>query len=53
MSSSVHANYKTRSILVLGKVFIQRIDGTPIYAEKMYSTNFTTANKIFLLKSAL
>ena len=34
MSSSLHANNKTRSILVLGKDFIQGIDGTTIYAEK-------------------
>ena len=47
MSSSSHANNKTRSILVLGKDFIQGIDGTTIYAKKMYSTNFTVANKIF------
>ena len=49
MSSSAHANNKTRSISVLGKDFIQRIDGTTTYAEKMYSTNFTVANKIFCL----
>ena len=36
MSSSTHANNKTRNILVLGKGFIQGIDGTTIYAEKMY-----------------
>ena len=41
MSTSVHANNKTRRILVLGKDFIQGIDNTTIYAEKMYSTNFT------------
>ena len=34
MSSSVHANNKTRSILVLGKDFIQGLDNTTIYAEK-------------------
>ena len=49
LSSSRHANTKTRSILVLGKDFIQGIDGTTIYAEKMYSTNFTVANKKFCL----
>ena len=49
MSSSTHANNKTRSILVLGKDFIQGIDGTIIYAEKMYSTEFTVANKTFCL----
>ena len=41
MSSSAHANNKTRSILVN--------NNTTTYAEKMYSTNFTEANKkIFL-----
>ena len=49
MSSSVHVNNKTRSILALGKDFTQGIDDTTIYAEKMYSTNFTVANKIFCL----
>ena len=45
MSSSVHANNKTRSILVLGKDFIQEIDGTNIYAEKRNPTNFTVHKK--------
>ena len=49
LSSSIHANNKTRSILVLGKDFIQGIDGTTIYAEKMYSTNFFLDNKKFCL----
>ena len=49
MGSSVHVNNKTRSILVLGKDFIQGIDNTTIYAEKIYSTNFTAANKNFCL----
>ena len=40
---------RTRSILVLGKGFIQGIDGTTIYAEKKYSTNFTADNKTFCL----
>ena len=43
----MHANNKTKSILVLGKDFIQEIDGTTIYAEKMYSTNFTVDNRKF------
>ena len=49
LSCSTHANDKTRSILVLGKDFIQGIDGTTIDAEKMYSTNFTVDNKKFCL----
>ena len=45
----MHVNNETRSILVLGKGFIQGIDGTTIYAEKMHSTNFTVDNKRFCL----
>ena len=41
MSSSVHTNNKTKNILVLGKYFIHRLDNTTIYAEKLYSINFT------------
>ena len=49
LSSFKHANNKTRSILVLGKDFIQGIDNTTIYAEKMYSPNFTVNYKTFCL----
>ena len=49
MSNSTHPNNKTRSILVLDKDFIQGLDGTTIYAEKMFSTNFTEDNKTFCL----
>ena len=49
LSSSVHANNRANNILVLGKDFIQGINGTTIYAEKMYSTNFTVTNKKFCL----
>ena len=49
LSSSTHANKKIRSILVLGKDLIQGIDGTTIYAVKLYSTNFTASNKKFCL----
>ena len=49
MSSFVHANNKVNNILVLGKAFMQGINGTKIYAEKMYSTNFTVNNKTFCL----
>ena len=44
MSSFVHVNNKKRSILVLGKDFIQRIDNITAYAEKMDLTNFTVDN---------
>ena len=50
LSSSVHANNKVNNILILGKDFIQGINATTIYAEKMYSTNFTVDNKRFCLR---
>ena len=49
MSSSVQANNKTKNILVLGKDFVQGLDNTTIYAEKLYSINFTEYNKRFCL----
>ena len=49
MSISVHANNKTKNILVLGKDFIQGLDNTTIYTEKIYSINFTENNKKFCL----
>ena len=49
MSSSVHANNKRRNILVLGKDFTQGLDNTTIYAEKLYSINFTKTNTKFCL----
>ena len=39
----------TKNILVLGKDFIQRLDNTTIYAEKLYSINFTKTNTKFCL----
>ena len=41
MSSSVHANNRTKNILDLGKDFAQGLDNTTNYAEKLYSINFT------------
>ena len=49
MTNSKHANNKTKDVLVLGHGLIQKIDDTTIYAEKMYSPNFTVANKTFCL----
>ena len=49
MSSSVHANNKVNNILVLGKEFIQRINGTTIYAAKMYSINFTKNEQVYII----
>ena len=45
LSSSAHANNKVNNVFVLGKSFIQGLNSTTIYAEKMYSTNFTVDNK--------
>ena len=36
------------NILVLGKDFVQGINGTTIYAEKLYKINFTVKNKKFV-----
>ena len=49
MSSSVHTNNKTKNILVFDKDFVQGLDNATIYAEKMYSINFTENNKKFCL----
>ena len=40
---------KNNNILVLGKDFVQGINGTTIYAEKLYKINFTEKNKKFCL----
>ena len=49
MSNSIHSTNKTQSVLVVGHRLIQKINDTPIYAEKMYSRNFIVDNKIFCL----
>ena len=49
MGSSAHVNNKTINILVLCKDFTQGINNTTIYAEKMYSADFTVAKKFFCL----
>ena len=35
---------KQNNILVLGKDFVQGINGATIYAEKLYKINFTEKN---------
>ena len=49
LSSSSHVNNKKNNILVLGKDFVQGINGTTIYAEKLYKINFTEKIKKFCL----
>ena len=48
-TTSIHKTNQTQSVLVLGHGLIKRINDTTIYAEKMYSSNFTVDNKIFCL----
>ena len=49
ISGSVHASYKTKDFLVLDRGLIQMIKKTTVYAEKMYSPNFSVESKIFVL----
>ena len=51
MSSSVHANNRTESILILGEGFSQGLEDTTLYAEKIYSVTFTATRKKFCLIS--
>ena len=49
MSFSNHANNRANNIYVLGKYFIQGINGTTLYAEKLYNIDFTQPDKRFVL----
>ena len=49
MSNSRYSTNKTQSVLVFGHVLIQKINDATIYAEKMYSPNFTIDQKTFCL----
>ena len=48
-NSLVHANNKANNIYVMGDLFVQDINDTTLYAEKIYSQNFTAVDKHFLL----
>ena len=48
-SSLVHANNKANNIFVMGDLFVQGIKDTTLYAEKVYSQNFTQPSKKFVL----
>ena len=48
MSSSVHANNKTKNILVFGKDFVQGLDNTKIYAEKCIQSIFLKVVRNFV-----
>ena len=45
----LHANNKANNIYVMGDVFVQGINDTTLYAEKLYTQNFTAVNKKFVL----
>ena len=49
MNSFVLASNGKNNILVLGKDFTQGLNNTTIYAEKLYSLNFTKTNTKFCL----
>ena len=48
-NSLVHANNKANNIYIMGNLFVQGINDTTLYAKKIYSPNFTVANKKFAL----
>ena len=48
-SSLVHANNKTNNIYVMGDLFVQGINDTTLYAEKVCNQNFSQASKKFVL----
>ena len=49
MSFSKHATNRANNIYVMGDLFIQGINDTTIYAEKMFYRNFTDPGKKFVL----
>ena len=49
MSGNIHSANKAKNILVLGKDFVQGLDNTTIYAEKLYSINLNKTKTKFCL----
>ena len=49
ISFSTHANNRANNIYKLGKYFIQGVNGTAIYAEKMYKTDPSIQEKMYVL----
>ena len=45
----LHANNKANNIYVMGDLFVQGINDTTLYAEKLYTQNFTAVDKKFVL----
>ena len=48
-NSVTHSNNKANNIYIIGDGFVQGINDTTLYAEKIYSQNFTAVHKRFLL----
>ena len=48
-SSFLHSNNKANNIYVMGKDFVQGINNTTLYANKIYSQNFIQPSKKFVL----
>ena len=48
-NSLTHATNKANNIYIIGDLFVQGINDTTLYAEKVYSQNFTAVNKKFVL----
>ena len=48
-NSLAHENNKANNIYVMGDLLVQGINDTTLYTEKIYSQNFTAANKKFVL----
>ena len=49
MLFNIHVTNKANNIYVLGNFLVQGINGTMIYAERIYKTNFTQTEKRFVL----
>ena len=48
-NSVIHLNKKANNIFIMGDGFVQGINDTTLYAEKLFSQNFTAGNKKFVL----
>ena len=48
-NSVIHSNNKANNIFIMGDGFVHSINDTTLYAEKIYSQNFTAVNKKFAL----
>ena len=48
--SVIHTNNKANNIFIMGDGFVQGINDTTLYADKMYSQNFTQPSTKFILR---